>query len=332
MAKNIKWTKEIDQEIINLHINKFWSITDISNKFNISTHAISRRIKKLGYSVINYQNLVEYSIEDIKEFIDQGYTLSNIADIYNVSCAAISRFIKINNIILKKSKFDEHIFDVINTEEKAYWLGFIFADGNISSYTPDKKRAYKFELSLALKDKNHLCKFNSFMNYNGNNIRCDSFRCRWLVGSKHLWKTLNSYGCTPNKSLTLNFPNESIFVSKDLIRHFIRGYFDGDGCIICTDKTKSVNLLGTPNFLTNCQKYFNVYNILHKNHNSNLTMRFDAFGKTAYRIAEFLYKDSTIYLDRKYTKYLKLSAAVHKGDFMNYNRVKTVKAEMLIPC
>jgi hypothetical protein len=95
-----------------------------------------------------------------------------------------------------------------------------------------------------------------------------------------------------------------------LIRHFIRGYFDGDGCIICTNKTRSINLLGTPNFLTMCQKHFNVYNILHKNHNSSLTVRFDAFGKTAYKIAEFLYKDSTIYLDRKYTKYLGLSTAV----------------------
>ncbi len=96
------------------------NIDNISNKFSISTHAISRRIKKLGYSVINYQNLVEYNIEDIKEFIDQGYTLSNIANIYNVSCSAISRFIKINNINLKKSKFDENVFDIIDTEEKAY--------------------------------------------------------------------------------------------------------------------------------------------------------------------------------------------------------------------
>lgn len=223
MAKNIKWTNEIDQEIINLHINKSWSITDISNKFSISTHAISRRIKKLGYSVINYQNLVEYNIEDIKEFIDQGYTLSNIANIYNVSCSAISRFIKINNINLKKSKFDENVFDIIDTEEKAYWLGFVFADGNISSHTPNKKHTYKFELSLALKDKNHLYKFNSFMNYKGNNVKCDSYRCRWYIGNKHLWETLNSYGCTPKKSLTLNFPDENIFKSKDLIRHFIRG-------------------------------------------------------------------------------------------------------------
>lgn len=54
--------------------------------------------------------------------------------------------------------------------------------------------------------------------------------CSWYVTNYHLWNTLNNYGCIPNKSLTLKFPDESIFKSKDLIRHFIRGYFDGDGC------------------------------------------------------------------------------------------------------
>lgn len=63
------------------------------------------------------------------------------------------------------------------------------------------------------------------------NIRQNANSCVWAASNKHLWQTLNKYGCTPNKSLTLKFPNENIFKSKDLIRHFIRGYFDGDGCI-----------------------------------------------------------------------------------------------------
>ena len=49
--------------------------------------------------------------------------------------------------------------------------------------------------------------------------------------SNKLSYDLEILGCTPNKSLTLKFPDENIFKSKDLIRHFIRGYFDGDGCI-----------------------------------------------------------------------------------------------------
>ena len=51
-----------------------------------------------------------------------------------------------------------------------------------------------------------------------------------MFANKYFWNILNSYGCTPRKSLTLKFPDRDIFKSSDLIRHFIRGYFDGDGC------------------------------------------------------------------------------------------------------
>lgn len=73
-------------------------------------------------------------------------------------------------------KFNEHIFDNIDTEEKAYWLGFIFADGYISSLNAKYKNV--FELSLSIKDLNHIKKFNSFMEYNGENTYLDNYRCR----------------------------------------------------------------------------------------------------------------------------------------------------------
>lgn len=110
-------------------------------------------------------------------------------------------------------KFNEHIFDVIDTEEKAYWLGFIFADGSISSnpIKGEKKARYVFEISLKGDDSYHLEKFNKFMEYDGNNVKVSNSkcggklfkRCRWMIANKHLWETLNSYGCVPNKSLTL---------------------------------------------------------------------------------------------------------------------------------
>ncbi len=54
-------------------------------------------------------------------------------------------------------------------------------------------------------------------------------RCRFAISCKHIKDTLIEKGCVPNKSYVLKFPDENIFKSKDLIRHFIRGYFDGDG-------------------------------------------------------------------------------------------------------
>lgn len=100
-------------------------------------------------------------------------------------------------------------------------------------------------------DSNHVSIGKTICTSQGKRIECQ--RCRWMVANKHLWTILNSYGCTPKKSLTLQFPEENIFKDKSLIRHFIRGYFDGDGCltryIYHTIVSPRVELLGTKDFL-----------------------------------------------------------------------------------
>lgn len=139
----------------------------------------------------------------------------------------------------------------------------------------------------------------------------DAFRCRFIVNSKHLWTILNQYGCTPRKSLTLEFPDISIFNDKELIRHFMRGYFDGDGCISWGNKEHTVltvQLLGTQSFLSsflfNCPKeYWDL--TLHHNHNNveESTMFFNLASNKAKRFLDFIYQGSNIYLDRKFNRY-----------------------------
>ena len=204
-----------------------------------------------------------------------------------------------------RSKFDEHIFDIIDTEDKAYWLGFIFADGYISSspLREDSKSVYQFELSLGLKDLNHLEKFRKFVKYEKSLI-VDSYRCRFTLANKHLWTTLNNYGCTPNKSLTLQFPN----ISEDLIRHFIRGYFDGDGSITRYVYTHTVSprveLLGTKCMLENILKYSNTEAVFRHDHrHSDKTLFLDWNKEQSIKFINYLYQNSSIYLDRKYELY-----------------------------
>lgn len=137
----------------------------------------------------------------------QGISLSKLAKEYHTSIQTLSRKLKAKGIEIinhqNETKFNEHIFDVIDTEEKAYWLGFIFADGYISS------RDNGFELSLKGSDIEHLHKFNKFMEHNKDNVKLGEvknkdkifLRCRWGIVNKHLWNTLNNLGCTPRKSL-----------------------------------------------------------------------------------------------------------------------------------
>ena len=216
----------------------------------------------------------------------------------------------------KYKQKDEHYFDNIDTEEKAYWLGFLFADGNISKPTRmingKEKPWYRIEISLKEDDKDHLIKFKNALNaetdviITNTNIKWSN-RARFYFNSKHMWNILNSYGCKPNKSLTLTFPNINIFKNKNLIKHFIRGYVDGDGCLSYTDKEKNhatLSILGTYNMLSNIQHWLPLEfeNKIYEKASENISsLTFS--GKTAFYITNYLYKNSNIYLERKYNKY-----------------------------
>ena len=208
---------------------------------------------------------------------------------------------------------DYNYFDNIDTEEKAYWLGFFFADGSIT--TPSRKRKdgtikngiYRIELSLSDTDHKHMEKYNKALGIEKpipvtkTNFKTD--RCRSYFNSKHMWETLNSYGCTPRKSLTLIFPNIKIFKDKCLIRHFIRGYVDGDGCLTFSKSGRLVlQILGTKEFLSGIQKIFPQFHIYKKDKRSNV-YAMSCACTPADEVAKKLYSDATIFLKRKYDRF-----------------------------
>lgn len=208
---------------------------------------------------------------DIIPEYKNGVSLSKLAIKYHTTVPTLSKQLKALGIEVinrqNMTKFNEHIFDNIDTEEKAYWLGFIFADGYISNSPLDvnKKTRYDFELSLSIVDIEHLYKFNKFMEHNKCNVKTSIIkqndkefeRCRWSVVNKHLWETLNSYGCTPKKSTALEFP--SIFEDNVLSISFIRGYFDGDGCLTYYQNPvrPKASFLGTSMFLSKLKECLN---------------------------------------------------------------------------
>ena len=202
-------------------------------------------------------------------------------------------------------KFNEHIFDQIDSEEKAYWLGFIFADGYISSspLREGVKSVYQFELSLGIKDIEHLNKFKVFIDYE-KDIIADKGRCRFIVANKHLWTTLNELGCTPNKSLSLKFPN----IPQNLVKHFIRGYFDGDGCISRhvhnTCVTPHIELLGTKQMLEHVLLYSGISaKYKHDIRHSEETWSLEWTKDLGIEFINYLYNNCSIYLNRKYELY-----------------------------
>lgn len=275
MDKISKFTEEDINQWIDWYINDGRSLTSIEKQIGLCRQSIAKKFKALGIEVVNKWN---------------------------------------------ECKFNENIFDSIDTEDKAYWLGFIFADGYISTIKEGRKPRYVFELSLKGDDYPHLYKFQEFINLSTDrvklsNVKCGEAicqRCRICVTNKHLWNTLNNYGCTPRKSLTLEFPDISIFKSDDLLIHFIRGYFDGDGCfsrhIYHTTVSPNISMLGTPQFLEKIQMYLHAFDIEtrfgHDKRRSEQTYTLNFNLYNSIKFINLIYGGSNVYLDRKYQKYL----------------------------
>lgn len=194
------------------------------------------------------------------------------------------------------------IFETIDTEEKAYWLGFLYADGSVSS------KEHKIELGLAEQDLKQIEKFRDFIGImNKISYRSTTKSYRYSFRSESCKEDLIKQGCVPKKSLILNFPTENQ-VPKNLIRHFIRGYFDGDGWFTNTDSCFQIGIIGTEDFIKGFLNNIEIYNKENKIfdvHRKDGAKRY-VFGAytDVLNFLNWIYKDATIYLDRKYEHYL----------------------------
>ena len=114
-------------------------------------------------------------------------------------------------------------------------------------------------------------------------------------------------GCVPKKSLILKFPTEQQ-VPNYLIKHFIRGYFDGDGWFSNTPSCFQVGIIGTEDFI---KGFLNIIEIQNKNNKIFTVHREDGAKRYVFgglndvtNFLNWIYKDANIYLDRKYEHYL----------------------------
>lgn len=335
--------KQWKQIIIDRHNNK--SFQQISQDLSISDSAISQQLKKWGiyffpYNYFDYSRLTKEKIQQIVNDFKSGIPVYKLVQIYGFHKNSLAEIINSNGGNTMLCSFNEHIFDSIDTEEKAYWLGFLYADGAVSS------RDNGCELSLQLLDAHHLYKFKQFLN-SSSNIRLDFKigRCRITISNKYFHNKLIELGCTPRKSLTLKFPSTDIFKDQSLIRHFIRGYFDGDGCFSHTYSdtkkqriTVSCNYIGTFEFLKVLEQFLQdetikcswYKNPKHKNNTYILSL-----NKTnSVKMLNYVYSDANIYLDRKYNLYLFFAKydnfAVSISDYREYKRAISKKAKLWI--
>ena len=315
LIRNEAWS---DKEI-NYIINNFTSMThaEMGKYLNRTEQAVRAKCFDLNL----FKKELPWSDNEIN-FVKDYYMemkTSDISKILNRTNSAIE--LKASRLGLKKYPYicDYHYFDDIDTEEKAYWLGFLTADGWVNKN--DKNNAGVTGIELQYGDINHLKKFNKSIG--GNYQIVDRWRtcslspykdkknhtCIIRIFSLIMYNSLVNKGFTNNKSFDYHIPN----LKQDLIRHYIRGYFDGDGCFTFTNKTFHINFITASKMLNDDISH--ILNLENINYIENSYI--NDFNTTMYKIdiyrnndrlkfLDWIYKDSNIYLDRKYKKYLKV--------------------------
>lgn len=199
-------------------------------------------------------------------------------------------------------------FKNIDTEEKAYWLGFFSADGYIN------KRGNTSGVCLAIKDKEHLIKFQKSLDglgtlffrkgrYSTNHPETEKVVLE--VYYKSFCEDLMNLGLTVDKSYTL----KPTVIANNLKNHYIRGIFDGDGSIFESNNVIGLHISGTKEILEYIRKEINISvrnNIYYDKRTVNSHALKYANKTQLQVIYDYLYKDSTVFLERKYEKFKKL--------------------------
>ena len=298
--------------------------TQIGILLNLNRKKISIFLKEEGLET----NRMKITIEEeqkVVELVKSGKTITEIIKITKRSECSITKIIKkmgIRKLVIettKKYNYNDSFFEKIDTEEKAYWLGFLYADGSIGR---KKEKIESVNLQLGTKDEHHLKKFAEQMtvNFSEQQIKTKITKLKenvhegklFSIYSTKIAEDLIKLGCVPNKSLILKFPTKEQ-VPEELIHHFMRGYFDGDGCIYLSKKYNktSFDIAGTEKF---CESYRLKLN---KNITKKEKKKFGKAGKNVVfresekkrikEIEKFLYCDATVFLERKKEKFKQIT-------------------------
>jgi len=247
------------------------------------------------------------SKRELEKTINSSNSRKEILDKLQISQSTFYSICSSYKISAIKPKFNENYFENIDSERKAYWLGFIFADGCVSEI----KGCSKFlSICLSRKDREHLELFSKDIN---SSIKIHDYHNKHdfsyiRLYSDKISNDLIKLGCTPRKSLILQYP----ILNKNMDRHFIRGYFDGDGCVSHHNNGARggprLSIIGSEIFLDEMQNKLHEHLGIKKRpklFRSGSAYKYDSTAYSSVKtIMDWLYKDSNVFLSRKRNSYL----------------------------
>jgi hypothetical protein len=224
-------------------------------------------------------------------------------------------------------------------DEKAmYWAGFLAADGCIR----DRKYTYSIKLELATADRKHIERFKqdtkseaiiydvvrapSKLIINGGGTKDKYYSSYFVINSKQMFNDLATYNIVPKKTYIYEMPEW--LIKHQFVRHFIRGYIDGDGSFGFNKRNNNISsirlqLTGASNVVEqiynilkfNCHTKYGGYK---KYNNKKKTFWFNSIPDLN-KIINYLYSDTTIYLKRKYDKAQEIQNLLEKSKLYNFD-------------
>lgn len=271
-------------------------------------------------------NNVKFTDEEITNVIqlyEDGKSSVAIGKNYGVGHKVILKLLHEYGVTVDGNKsrrhyrLNEHYFDVIDTPFKAYSLGLLFADGSVQkkkgtvSIALEEQDSYILERIRKEVQSEKPLEYIDYTQKHDNGYTYSN-QYRLLFFSMYMCKSLESKGMLENKSWNLSFPE---WIDSDLLRHFVRGYFDGNGSY-CPHVTKSgkfqplITITSTKDFCVRLREKIqeelsipcgNVYDA--SCHNGTTKVLSFSGRNQVKKFLDWIYEDSDVYLVRKYQKY-----------------------------
>lgn len=322
MPQTYNFTKE---ELEELYLKRKLSSVQIATQYGCAPNTVLRhlrlhniptrsRIQGTQLACQPKNIITEQQIKQLCLDYQNGDNVHVLADKYGICSSgakqSVTSILRKNGMALRHGMYvpqhncNEHYFDIIDTENKAYWLGFLAADGHIRHRKYGQK---SLVLSLSSIDKHHI---QAFLNAIHSNHRIwttsDEKTSGVQIASDLLCEALQKYSIVPRKSLILKFP----LLPLNLTKHYIRGYCDGDGNIGLHKMGKKDKrapqitiVSGSPHLLAGIGDYLaRMCNVPRRKVYSRKDSRAHSIHYTyslASRVITYLYKDAAISLPRK---------------------------------
>lgn len=257
--------------------------------------------------------------ELFKMYETGNYTGKQLSEIFPISDVAINALLRRNGYntksqseLQRKYPIKEDFFDKIDTEEKAYILGLLYADGcnntdrnSVSLGLKESDKEVLEKITEIIQPTKPLQFVDTYKSREKTGFKNSQNQYRLVIANKHISQRLVELGCGKSKTHSLTFPTEEQ-VPSHLIRHFVRGYFDGDGSV-SGDKQKQFSFVGTIDFLLPLQQILmkelgfseTKLDQRHKNIDNNIrSLKYCGINQCIL-FRDWLYEGANIYFERK---------------------------------